>query len=244
MERLVPTRHCQDCSACDSRLSGVFAGLESAALARLNRTKLSHRYSRGQSLFHEGTAFRGVYCLRSGLVKVFKEAPHDRQYILHLAGPGNVLGLESLVEGGVHTNSAEMLEDGIACQIQAEDVGAIHRESPAFQRAVLQTLASQLVRSEAERAELAAGDVRERTAVALLSLARHFGEAHGSSVRLSVALTREDLARIVGTTPESLIRQLSEFRRKNLLSTNGRSIVLEDLENLARIARLQDPNLI
>jgi CRP-like cAMP-binding protein len=86
---------CHDCRHCDSRFEGIFARLGPEALETLDQARVSHDYARGQSLFFEGGACTGVYCIRSGLAKVSKAAPRDRQHVLYLAGPGSVVGLEA-----------------------------------------------------------------------------------------------------------------------------------------------------
>ena len=228
------------CETCETRLQGIFASLDQEALARLDRTKVAHPYKRGQILHYEGNAASSVSCLRTGRAKVYKSAPRDRQHILYLAEPGDVIGLESVIVGKHHTSTAEMLESGIICHLDREELLRILRSQPETLRAIVKMFAAQLLRSEAERAELASGSVRERMALMLLSLAGRYGVRTDGGVRLSVALSREEIAEMVGTTPETAIRHLSEFRSEGLLSTRGRMILIEDPVQLARIARLAE----
>lgn len=240
MSRAMP---CLDCAACETRLSGVFSQLDPNGLERLSRTKASRVYERGQMLFYEGNPCAGVFCVKSGLAKVYKEAPHDRSYILYLAGPGDVLGLESVVSGTVHTATAEMLEDGAVCQIDPHDLAELIGAEPGLQRTVLRLLSRQLIEANEERTELAAGEVRERLALTLLALAERYGAVQSDGIRLKLNLSREDLAELIGATTETTIRHLSELRTKDIVHTSGREIVIHDTARLARIARIPVGNL-
>jgi CRP/FNR family transcriptional regulator len=205
-------------------------------MAGLDRGKVIHRYRKGQILHYEGNPAAGVDCIRAGRVKVYRSAPRDRQHILRIAEEGDVLGLESILTGDNHASTAEMIDEGTICHLDREAFLAALESNPAALRAVTDMLAEQLLRSEAERAELAGGSVRERMASTLLDLARRYGVQTKAGVRIDLTLSREDLAEMIGTTPETAIRQLSEFRTEGIVATRGRSITIEDPARLGRAA--------
>jgi CRP/FNR family transcriptional regulator len=173
---------------------------------------------------------------------VYRSAPHARDHILLIAEPGDVLGIESVFAGGNHASTAEMIEDGTVCHIPRDAfLGALEADPPAL-RAVTELLARELLRSEAERVELAGGSVRERLALTLLELVRRYGQPQETGLRIDLTLSREELAELVGTAPETAIRQLGELRREGIVATRGRAIVVQDLARLAHVAneRLSD----
>jgi CRP/FNR family transcriptional regulator len=236
MERRTGVVQAEACEGRTTRLQGIFRGLGAPALDRLERTSSVRQCRKGQVLHFEGSPASGVDCIRAGRAKVYRSAPHARDHILLIAEPGDVLGIESVFAGGNHASSAEMIEDGTVCYIPREALlGALEAYPPAL-RAVTELLAKQLLQSEAERVELAGGSVRERLAVALLGLVRRYGTPHGTGLRIDLALSREELAEMVGTAPETAIRQLGDLRREGILTTRGRSIVVEDLGRLAHVA--------
>jgi CRP/FNR family transcriptional regulator len=87
--------------------------------------------------------------------------------------------------------------------------------------------------------ELAHKSIRERLAETLLILKEVFGLA-ADGLTLASPLTREEIASVVGTAPESVIRALSEFKADKLITTNGRTIKLMNPKGLARIANIHD----
>jgi CRP-like cAMP-binding protein len=237
MERPLAVRHCMDCAACAVRVGVLAASLDADCLQRLDRSRVSHRYQRGQTLFYEGNPATGAYCVGSAYAKVIRTAPHGRRHALSVAGPGDVLGLEAVLAGHPYAYGAEVLAEGIVCQLDRNEILDLAEHHPAFRRAAIQHLAESLSQSEGERAQLAGGDVRERTAHVLLTLATRFGQWDDGTLRLYLELSREDLAEMIGVAVETAIRQLSDLRRRGILSTTGRAIVVEDPERLARLAR-------
>ena len=103
------------CATCESRASGSFSALEGAELSRLDDARTARFYRRGTTIFAEGSRIEGLYCVRSGSVKVFKTAEDGRHYALRIAGRGEVLGLSSLFSDRCCHASAEMLQDGFLC---------------------------------------------------------------------------------------------------------------------------------
>ena len=217
----------------------MFALLEGVALERLEAARTSHRYRRGQVLHYEGTPCTTIHCIGSGRAKVVRTAPGGKMCILRLVDPGDVLGLEALFcDSHFHSTTAEMIEDGAVCLFEREPLLELVRENRALNRSLLEFLARQLRISEAERVELAVGDVRERTARILALLAQRYGEPLERGTLIGVKLSREEIAEMIGAAAETVIRQLTEFRSEGLLESRGRQIVILDGARLSRVARL------
>jgi CRP/FNR family transcriptional regulator len=206
----------------------------------LERAKIAHSYRRGQTLFYEGNPCTGVYCVRSAFVRLVKTAPHGRRHLLALAGPGDLLGLEAAVTSTAYGYGAEVISEGYVCQVERSEMLRLVETYPAFQRAAMSRLATDLRQSQGERAQLAGGEAPERTAHTILMLATRFGERVDGKLHLELELTREDLAEMIGVAVETVIRQLTDLKHRGILSTQGRSIVVEDPDRLARMALARD----
>ena len=237
MERPVTARLCADCATCAVHSAGFTAGFDAADAQQLDRAKVAHFYRRGQTLFYEGNPCTAVFCLRSALVRVVKTAPHGRRHLLTLAGPGDLLGLEAAVAGAPYEYGAEVMRDGQVCLIERAPILRLIESYPALRDAALRQLASDVRHAQIERAQLASGDARERTAHVLLELGRRFGEHVDGRMHVRLPLSREDLADMIGVAVETAIRQISELRRRGILSTTRGSLVIEDADRLARLAR-------
>ncbi|UCF68651.1 MAG: Crp/Fnr family transcriptional regulator [Acidobacteriota bacterium] len=229
-----------ECSTCQARGGGIFAGLGDAGLRLLEQIKFAHVYQRKQGLFYEGQPVAGVYCVRSGQVKVFKSTPEGKQYILRIAQEGDVLGLEALFSSAVHSCSAEVLVKGVICFVDRAKVTDLVHSQPLVARHVMETLSRRLQESDAERIELAERSVKERMARLFAVLAQSHGVEEGDRVRIDLLLSREELAEMIGAAPESAMRALAEFKRERLIQARGREISILDLRGLVRAAHLLD----
>jgi len=84
---------------------------------------------------------------------------------------------------------------------------------------------------------MAQRSVRQRLALTLIMLKDTYGVEQGMEGDIEINLTREDLANIVGTATESLIRLLNQFKKDNLITSSGRKIKILDTDGLIRAAR-------
>jgi CRP/FNR family transcriptional regulator len=241
MERPATANACADCATCALRRGAFADGLDATDLARLDRAKVSHSYGRGQTLFFEGNPCTGVFCLQNAVVRIVKTAPHGRRHVLGLAGPGDLLGLEAAVTGSAFGYGADVLAEGLVCQVERADIARLVEMYPSFQRAAMQQLAADVRHGHTERAQLVGGEVAERTAHVVLSLATRFGERVDGRLHLGLDVRRSDLADMVGAAEETVIRHLTDLRHRGVISTSPGAIVVEDPDRLAKLARFSPP---
>jgi CRP/FNR family transcriptional regulator len=219
----------------------VIPGLCAESRARIDGTKTSHRYQRGQVLHYEGNPCAGVHSIVSGHAKILRAAASGRHCILRIANPGDLLGLDALLSAHrTYSTTVEMLETGVVSFVEREVVQEVIRSDPSAAEAISVMLAEWLRDGDEERAELVGSGVRERTARLLVRLARDHGVAAGDGLLIRPQLTREEIAEMVGSAAETVTRQLTEFRESDLVQLDGRRIVVLDVEGLSRVAHLSD----
>lgn len=230
------------CMNCNAKATNIFCKLDRELTELLSQKKNSHYYNRKQDIYCEGSAFAGIFCVRSGRIKVYKTGPEGKQYIVRLAEPGDVLGLESLF--GLEENylsTAEMMEEGIVCFIDKNTVMDLVRRHPPTARNVMDLLSSQLRISEEERLELAQMAVRERMARLLALLSKTHGVAENNGgVRINLHLTREEMAEMIGTASETAMRLLSEFKEERVIDLRGKDITILNRDHLLQRANLME----
>ncbi|HTX87859.1 MAG TPA: Crp/Fnr family transcriptional regulator [Bacteroidales bacterium] len=226
---------------CEKCLAGneTFLGhLDKADLSYINSQKTSGLYKKGEEIFLEGHASGGVFCLKEGKVKVYRQGSDGREHIIRIALPGEFIGLRALISGNNHTVSAAAFEDSSICFINKSDFFQLMIKYPDFTRNLIISLSRILEEAEVKMTSLAQKPVKERLAETLLFLSRSFRLDAGNPNRSYLSLTRVDLASIIGTVPETVIRLLSEFRDEGLVGLKGRRIYLLDPGRLKKIANL------
>jgi len=226
------------CTLCSHLKESLLHGLAPEDLDRINSHKTCVQYKKGQNIFYEGTRPMGLYCMNAGRVKVYKNNVQGKEYIIYIAKPGDFLGYRALLGEEFYAASATVLEDAKICFIPREHFFDVLQKNPVFMRKVVKAICSEMGIMEEKMAELAHKSVRERLAANLIMLKETYGmEGEGSDL-IDLALSREDLASIVGTATETVIRLLSEFKTDGLIAFEGKKIRILEPRKLAKQADL------
>lgn len=220
----------------------LFRGLTDELVKNLENNIRTYEVEKGELICHEETVADGIFCFLKGIAKQFKSAASGQQYIVHLAHKGDIVGLKTVFFEDNYDSSCEMISEGQVIYIPKEEVRQILSKHPGTAYNVMSYLAHQLKVADAYRMELAVGSVRERLAHLILLLARYYGSSHGPVAEMTIELTREEMAEMIGTVPETLVRILRDFKDENLLEANGRNIKILDFQSLQDLS-VVDPSV-
>lgn len=226
------------CRNCTARVDSVFSDLNSDQLEELSKEKGCNYYKKGQTIFFEGNKAHGIYCIHNGKIKMHKLGSSGKEQIVRFAKDGDVLGYRALLSGEAFSASATVLEDTSVCYIPKETLIGFIQQDPSFSMKVLELTCKEIGKSTEMITNLAQKPVRERLAEVLLMLKETFGLTKDNEI--DVLLSREDLANIVGTATESVIRLLSELKKEGTIALSGKRIVINDTKELMRISELYE----
>lgn len=221
------------CEQCIVREFNSLKALTKEELLRISGCKTSRFVKKGEVIFEEGETINGVYCIKDGICKLSKLSANGKDQIVKLVVKGDLLGQRSLVGDESANLSAVALNDMEVCFIPKREIMGDLQNNPKFTMDVLKNMAKDLKDSEDIIVNMAQKSVRERLADILIYIHNSFGVDDDGY--LSVVLSREDYANVVGTATESAIRILSQFKKESLISTKGKRIRLENIEGLRRI---------
>lgn len=224
------------CELCLSRKFSMFSDLAEEHLCTISSSKNFISHKKGQILYYENTKPLGVFCVNSGVVKIFKTASNGKEQIIRLAKKGDFVGYTSLIGEEAYSTSATIVEDASICFVPKEVFLKVLAEDNNFHRRLTQALCQDMGVMENKLTDATQKSIRERLALALLKLGDSYGVDGGDKQRLDIALTREEIAGIVGTATETVIRLLSEFKKDKLIDLQGKKILLLDRKGLARLS--------
>jgi CRP/FNR family transcriptional regulator, cyclic AMP receptor protein len=226
----------ESCFSCPHREERLFCNLAPPALKQLETITAAATYPKGATLFVEGQKPRGVFILCNGRVKLSTSSADGKTLILRVPEKGEVLGLAATVSGQPYQASAEVLEPAQANFIARNDFLEFLK---TYGEAALR-VAQQL----SENYHLAINEMRtiglshsaaEKFARFLLEQASESRKEEGE-VRLTLTLTHEEIAQMIGSSRETVTRLFSDFKRKQLLQVKGSSVVIQDIAVLRRFA--------
>jgi CRP-like cAMP-binding protein len=222
------------CDSCLNSSDSIFKHLTAEEHAIVEREKVCNTYKRGSVIYHEGSRTNGFYCINSGVVKIFKTGIDGREQIIAFAKKGGIIGYRSILSSELACSSAKVIEDATLCFIPGETLISLVKTNGNFSMSIMQQTCKELGEANSFITDIAQKTVRERLAEVLLNLKDIF-ELDNDQV-LQISLTREELANIVGTATESVIRLLSEFKQDKLIDLNGRKIKVLDIKRLEKIS--------
>jgi CRP-like cAMP-binding protein len=224
------------CELCTSRKYSLFSELPEAQICVISEHKNQISHRKGQILYNEGTKPLGIFCINSGVVKVYKTASNGKEQIIQLAKEGDFLGYAALLGEENYSNSSMIVEDAKICFVPREAfMNSILHNTP-FLRRITKSLSNEIGVMEDKLTDATQKSIRERLAFVLLQLGSTYGVEGGGNQKIDLILSREEIAGIVGTATESVIRLLSEFKKDNLIDLEGKKIIIKDKKGLARLS--------
>lgn len=190
------------------------------------------RFERGRHIFSEGDEGSGFYVILSGRVKIYKLSAEGREQILHIFGPGEMFGEVPVFSGQNFPANAEAMEKSRVFHIPRNAFIALIRKNPAIALHMLAVLSTRLRRFTMLIDDLSLKEVPGRLAAYILYLS---GQKSGSP-ELELAITKSQLASLLGTVPETLSRILAKMTGQGLIKSEGSRIRIRDREGLEDLA--------
>lgn len=190
-------------------------------------------YKKKDIVFREGEYSNYLYFVNSGKMKTFKMNDDGKEYVTGLHKSGDFIGYLALLEDSDYTETATVLEEAEIGIIPRQDFLALLYKNRDVAQKFIKMMSSNLVEKEAQLLNLAYDTVRKRVADALLLLQERYREQGDKDFQ--IAISRDDLASLVGTAKESVIRTLSEFKKDKVIDITSNKIIILQPDQLARL---------
>lgn len=204
----------------------LLRGLDRTQVEAVAARARRRRADRGEALFAEGDPASTVGFVLSGRLKLVQLSADGREVILRVVGPGELFGAVGLFEGSVYPATAEAMEDAEILVWRGEDLRDAMLETPALALNALRVLAERLGRMQERVRELATERVERRIARALLRLVRHAGRRTEKGVEIDMAITRQEIGELTGTTLFTVSRTLSAWEAAGIVKAGRRRVVV------------------
>lgn len=215
----------------------ILAGLSPVHLDILTTASVTHLYKKGEILFREGGIPTGIFYLKSGRVKKYKSTQKGEEQIFYLCNAGELLGYHALLSEEHYPDSSATIEDSQITFIPKDKFLDVVNSSPILSNKLLKALAHEFSVFIHNITNLATKSVRERVALNLLILEEKFKQEE-KETPAEINLSRGDLANMIGTAKETLVRLLQEFKTEGLIESDGRIIKILDRQGIMKEANM------
>ncbi len=218
--------------------NSVLEGLPDDDVVVLEKNMISHRYKKGEILFREGSYPTGIYYIKKGKVKKYKTDKEGKEQIFYVCKKGELLGYHALISEEKYSDTTATIEESEIAFIPKDDFLKAVQTSSVLSNRLLKVLSHEFGVLVNSLTVFAQRTVRERLALCLILLRDKYKKEENSMAPVELDLSRDDLAKFVGTARETLVRLLHDFKEEQLIETNGRKIILNKPLEISKIANL------
>jgi CRP/FNR family transcriptional regulator, global nitrogen regulator len=180
-------------------------------------------------IFAPGDPDDRFYILLDGTVRLYKIYGDYKEATTALLKEGEVFGKLSLAGGCWQDVFAEAVTDVRVAGVQKATLTEVVKRRPEFAVKLFASFSERLRQSDEVIESLLHREVSTRLATLLLNLGDRFGEANdGEGAVLDLRQTHQDLANMIASTREAVLKVMSEFQREGSIEVQNRKIVLTD----------------
>ncbi len=207
----------------------IFSGLSKEEIDEIKKITRAKEFKKGELIFLAGDELDNLYVINKGMVKISRTSDQGKEQIIRVLGQGDFIGELSLFTHSRSKSNAEALADTAICIIEGKKLKEIIYQHPNISIKILEELSERMQNAENLIEQLGIYDVEQRVADMLLKM------ANGNN-RVTLSMSKKDLAAHIGTSQETLSRKLSYFQSKGWIQLIGqRKIDILDRDSLARL---------
>ncbi|MBO9731476.1 MAG: Crp/Fnr family transcriptional regulator [Chitinophaga sp.] len=214
----------------------ILHNLPADECAELYHHMQEQRYGKGEVIFREGAVAAGIFFIKKGRVKKYQVDKEGREQIIYVANTGELIGYHAVLADERYPDSAAALEESVIAFIPRADFEKVMTQSSVLPRRLLKALSHEYTVLANSISIFAQRSVKERLAITLIVLREKFKEEAVVGEDIMITVSRSDLANMVGTGKENIVRFLTAFKAAGILTSDNGMICIKDVKELVRIS--------
>jgi CRP-like cAMP-binding protein len=217
----------------------IFCNLTSSDLEQIAKNGINSFYKKGQTLFVQGNHPYGIFCVIKGNIKLTKIGSDGKESIIRIVTVGDILGHRSLFAQSNYSTTATAIDDAEVFFFEKKYILSLIDHNITFAKNLISKLSVDMGIAETKLTSLHQKNVRERLAELLISLKNSHGVKEGNYIKIDIKLSREEMAEMIGTAHETLIRILTEFKEADIIEQNAKMIYIKNEVELMNWAHIR-----
>ncbi len=218
----------------------LFSQLTSNDIQRLESVSKTRTFKRGEPVYLPSQAADGVLLVGQGRIKLCFTTPEGKQSILNFIESGELFGELALLDSGRRDEFAEAVETTTLVLIPKAEMLAMMARYPHLQNGITKLIGMRRQRIERRLRNLLFRSNRERIIHLLLEMAEKYGQPTGLGLELSIKLSHQEIASIIGSTRETVTVMLGQLQTENRIKIARRRITILNLNQLRHEVREPD----
>lgn len=200
--------------------------------------KNTAEFRKGEALLHPGHLVSGIYCVKEGMVKIARRSSKGKEFVLWIAGPGDLVGLHSFINNEPLGFSASAINQVKACFVPSAELKVLLEKEPLVFVKLTSKLCEKLNYVEQRITSISKKKIREQCAELLVSMARQIPPARDKTIHIQYPV--KDLASLIGTTRSYMYKIIADLVNTKVISMHNRKLIINNLNRLSSIAMGND----
>lgn len=223
------------------RMAPFFSNLPESDLSAVNRLFYERSFEAGEVIYFSEEPAERLLIIAEGRVKLLRHTAAGKDVLLELLVPGEFFGSLSDQEDAIYPDTAQAQTAVCALAISSEDFRKVLKTHPSVTIRVLDAISDRL-QSAHETIRLLSGQSAEKKiAFMLLKLAKKLGQPQPVGLLIQTPLTRDDLAEMTATTPETASRVISQFQKEGWIATGRQWVAIQNEAALKSLLEQYNP---
>lgn len=210
------------------RKAPLFADLPVPIATAFGERVTLREWRRKEVVYLPGDPGENIYVIHSGRIRISKVSREGRALTLAYCGPGAMVGDGCLLDGQPRTDMAEAVDASLAIECPRRELEALTREHPPLALAIAKMVLQRRQEVERKLESMLFRDVGSKLAEVLMRLAEESGVDDSRGTLITLTYTHQELANIIGATRETVSLTLAQFKRRRLIETDGRRMIVSD----------------
>ncbi|WP_044219333.1 Crp/Fnr family transcriptional regulator [Chitinophaga pinensis] len=221
------------------RSRSILESLTTNETERLLSDAVAQNFRKGQIIFRENNPAFGIYYIKEGKVKKYKQDRNGNEHIIYVANAGELIGYHAILADNTYPDSAAALEDCMIAFIPRDAFLLAIESSANLSRHLLGALSHEYNVLSNSLSIVARHSAKERLAISLIVLREKYKSSEYDTGDICITISRKDLASMTATTEENVVRMLKELKKDNIVGTIGRKIIIYDVKSLIKMTNYQ-----
>ena len=192
-------------------------------------------YDKGENLYFQDDKLFGSYYIYSGIIKIYQTGSEGKEQIIRFSNSKELIAFRSVINQELACTSAKAIVESLMLYIPSKLLIKLLKSNSEFAFQMIRIVCSELGESNGYITDIAQKSVKRRLAEILVKLTNSFGLDNEMVLKLSIS--REELANMVGTATETVIRIMKEFKNEKIIESRGRKLLILNLDRLKEISR-------
>ena len=227
----------RSCGSCALRELCLPAGIDRDDLERLDSVVRDNRtLDQGSLLYRDGDGFHALYVVRSGSLKTFVLNEAGEPQILGFHLPGEIIGFDALATDR-HVSYAEVLEASTLCELPYTRLQQLTLDVPALHRQLMRMISREVIEEHRHTMMMGRQQAQEQLAIFLKNLTDRYQRLQDNGSRLTLPMSRSDIANYLGLAVETVSRLFSRMKEMGVLAVERKSVRILRPDLLADLGR-------